>query len=251
MTWPGLFLSLSLPDLLAKADTRIFGRSRSRLKGILALKRTLRWESYVLLSIPFGLVAYFLNRNLGVTIVSVGAILFMIFDSVFSALVTKAFLKPIQEVMVQNNDSGNHSVAYLGLRTTKWMTVSGTLLTIGASALFYIHLSVAMFAWNDTIMASEWLNPYMHASSLKSIFNDIGILVASGILKQCTRAFRETGSMPSIRPSVSSEPPDRSIHPPEEHSIVFDFDGEERRQSAGVLRPPSVTFAAPPSSTRE
>ncbi len=190
---------------------------------------------------------------MGLAIVSVGSILFVVFDSVFSVLVTKAFLKPIQEVMVQNNDSRNQSAAYIGLRTTKWMTVSGTLLTIGASALFYIHLSATNIAWNDTIMASEWLNPYMHASSLKSIFNDIGILVASGILKQCTLAFafRKTGIMPLIRPSVSSEPPDPSINPPDEHSIVFDFNDEERVRSAGALRPPFVTFAAPPASNRE
>jgi hypothetical protein len=186
---------------------------------------------------------------MGLAVVSVGAILFVIFDSVFSVLVTKAFLKPIQEVMVQNNDSRSQSAAYYGVRTTKWMTVSGTLLTIGASALFYIHLSVANIFWNDTIMAGEWLNPYSHASSLKSIFNDIGILVASGILKQCTLAFRETSI--SIRPSVSLEPPDRSVHPPDEHSIVFDFNDEERTQSAGVLRLPAVTFAPPPASTRE
>jgi hypothetical protein len=123
------------------------------------------------------------------------------------------------------------------------MTLGGAMLTVGASSLFYIHLSVATVLWDSTVKSNEWLNPYVHAASLNSIFNDIGMVLACGVLKNVAMLqigkSRNMMSL-SVRPLSNSNSAFSAGEA--EPSIVFDFNDD--RSSTDLTRP-----AAPPVPT--
>jgi hypothetical protein len=68
------------------------GRTSAGTKNLQALKSSFAWETCMLAFLPIGLFIFLLSDVLGFLTLAIGAFLIMVFDSLFSILVTKAFL---------------------------------------------------------------------------------------------------------------------------------------------------------------
>jgi hypothetical protein len=67
------------------------------------------------------------------------------------------------------------------LRKAVRTTVVGTTLTVFSSSLLYSNL-IAMAVWRDEVLDNPWTNPFVLGINLDSAANDLGMLIASGIL---------------------------------------------------------------------
>ena len=78
------------------------------------------------------------------------------------------------------------SVGRISLEKTKWLTLAGSSVAVISSTAFYIH--GGLFAVLGDFGKQFYTNPYLHIMvfgiNLDSVFNDIGMLLACGVIKK-------------------------------------------------------------------
>jgi hypothetical protein len=80
------------------------------------------------------------------------------------------------------------SAGYKSMQKTKWMTLTGSVLAVLSSSVLYVNIIAFLFLGGS---GSRWWNsPYLHYQvfglNLDSVLNDVGMLLACGMLKQIT-----------------------------------------------------------------
>jgi hypothetical protein len=105
-------------------------------------------------------------------------------DTSFSCVVTALFLRPILKIL---GEVGNtRSAGQISLEKTKWLTLVGTSLAVVSSTVFYINSGLYMVLGTDghPFFANPYLNILVFGINLDSVLNDVGMLVACGVLKK-------------------------------------------------------------------
>jgi hypothetical protein len=81
------------------------------------------------------------------------------------------------------------SAGQISLEKTKWLTLAGTSLSVISSTGLYIN--VLLFMVLGDLGKPFWANPYLNifvfGINLDSVLNDVGMLLACGVLKKITR----------------------------------------------------------------
>jgi hypothetical protein len=83
------------------------------------------------------------------------------------------------------NGAGLPTAAYKHLQKTKWLTLVGSTLTVASSTVFYIEalLFVTIGRKIHVFWRSPWLHINVFGANADSILNDIGICLASGMVR--------------------------------------------------------------------
>jgi hypothetical protein len=149
-------------------------------------------------------------------------------DTVFSALVTALFLRPIYKVLSGADAAVQHSVGYKKLLKTKWMALAGASLAVASSTALYVNagLFTLLGGYGTQFYASPYLNIEVFGMNLDSVLNDVGILLACGMLKTVSCAsFLKCLSKPAFSSTSGVVPHDTGAHA--EPSMVFTSQGQE------------------------
>jgi hypothetical protein len=107
-------------------------------------------------------------------------------DTTFSSVVTALFLRPIFKIL---RDAGNvRSVGRISLEKTKWLTLAGSSLAVISSTALYINfgLRVVLGEYGKPFFTNPYLNVMVFGINLDSVLNDIGMLLACGVIKKIT-----------------------------------------------------------------
>jgi hypothetical protein len=164
-------------------------------------------------------------------------------DTVFSCVVTALFLRPIFKVL---GEVGNvRSEGRLSLEKTKWLTLSGTSLAVLSSTAFYINLELwAVLGGNGKpFFANPYLNIFVFGINLDSVLNDVGVLLACGVLKKATHEAAEAMTVVSsqVTRRLSSQVTRRfSTTSKNKHAAVT----PAPLQPTGAYAEPSMVFAS-------
>jgi hypothetical protein len=146
-------------------------------------------------------------------------------DTAFSAVVTALFLRPIYKILREGGVGVHRSDGYKSLMKTKWMTLSGAGLAVLSSTALYVNALMVMALGKDGNQwyASPYLNFAVFGINLDSVLNDLGMLLACGVLKtvSCTSLSQRftTAAPPKVRPEVQP---------------VFDSQAYERDKAAHI-----------------
>jgi hypothetical protein len=101
-------------------------------------------------------------------------------------VLTALFLRPVFKVLSEVGDV--HSAGQISLEKTKWLTLVGASLAVLSSTAMYINsgLSVVLGGWGKPLWANPYLNPNVFGYNLDSVLNDVGMLLACGVVKKLT-----------------------------------------------------------------
>ena len=139
-------------------------------------------------------------------------------DTVFSCVVTALFLRPIFKIL--GEVGGVRSPGQISLEKTKWLTLVGASLAVISSTAFYINcgLFVVLGDYGKPFYANPYLHVMVFGINLDSVLNDIGMLLACGVVKKITyesvtkrfRCFSVTSKKsykvdPAVPPVIDSE----------------------------------------------
>ena len=101
-------------------------------------------------------------------------------------MVTALFLRPIFKILGEVGDV--RSEGQISLEKTKWLTLLGASLAVISSTALYINLGLH-FGLGDIgkpLYANPYLHPLVFGINLDSVLNDIGVLLACGVVKKIT-----------------------------------------------------------------
>ena len=99
------------------------------------------------------------------------------------------------------NFEGQRANAYKSLLKTKWLTLGGTGLAVVSSTAMYVWLIlyILLGGHGKPFYASPYLNIYVLAFNVDSVLNDVGMLLACGVLQKVTyKAVAEPFSTASL-----------------------------------------------------
>ena len=120
-------------------------------------------------------------------------------DTVFSCVVTALFLRPIFKIL--GEVGGVRSPGQISLEKTKWLTLVGACLAVLSSTALYINfgLLVVLGKPGKPFYANPYLNVLVFGINLDSVLNDVGMLLACGVLQKVTyKAVAEPFSTASL-----------------------------------------------------
>jgi hypothetical protein len=102
-------------------------------------------------------------------------------------VVTLLFLQPIYNVLgSQPAAVVQHSASHRSLQTTKWMTLAGASLAVVSSTALYINIGlfIVLGDHGKPFYANPYLHVYVFGFNQDSAMNDVGMLLASGVIKK-------------------------------------------------------------------
>jgi hypothetical protein len=107
-------------------------------------------------------------------------------DTVFSSAVTALFLRPTFKVLGDVGDV--RSEGRISLEKTKWLTLLGASLAVISSTALYINFGLffVLGDYGKPFYANPYLNVMVFGVNLDSVLNDIGMLLACGVVKKIT-----------------------------------------------------------------
>ena len=78
------------------------------------------------------------------------------------------------------------SAGYKSMQKTKWMTLTGSTLAVVSSSALYVNTILYMFLGErgNQFRVNPYLNYNVFGLNLDSVLNDVGILLACGVLKK-------------------------------------------------------------------
>jgi hypothetical protein len=119
-------------------------------------------------------------------------------DTAFSAVVTVLFLRPIYKILREGGVGVHRSAGYKSLMKTKWMTLSGATLAVLSSTALYINVVLGSML-GGTWSSSPYLYYAVFGMNLDSVLNDLGMLLACGVLKtaSCAALIKHFSTAPS------------------------------------------------------
>lgn len=205
------------------------------IQWLAKLESSLVWEIRSLGMVVLGCVALPFSNAAAEVITGLASIVVVLMDSAFSAMITAVFLRPVMRVLSDGGRSMRKAEGYKKLQQTKRMTLAGTVLTVASSSLLYINIFLQMTAGipeeGSVFWSSPWLNPVVFGINLDSVLNDLGMLLACGVLKNilCTSvAFKKRFSMTpvhSVLPAPAPQPTGAYAEP----SMVFASQGDDEQ----------------------
>ena len=142
-------------------------------------------------------------------------------DTTFSCVVTALFLRPIFKILGELGDV--HSEGQISLEKTKWLTLLGAGLAVLSSTAMYINaaLYVMLGGLGKPFYANPYLHPLVFGFNLDSVLNDLGMLLACGVIKKITceaAIVRFTTAAPyKVEPAPQPQPAGAYADP----SVVF------------------------------
>jgi hypothetical protein len=147
-------------------------------------------------------------------------------DTTFSIFVTALFLRPIYKVLREGDGVARLSAGYKSLQKTKWMTLSGACLAVFSSSVLYINLLLffTLGAPGKPFYTNPYLNIFVFGLNLDSVLNDVGMLLACGVLK--------TASCTSLSQHFTTAAPSEVMP---EVQPVFDSQAYERDETVHIL----------------
>jgi hypothetical protein len=121
-------------------------------------------------------------------------------DTIFSCVMTAIFLRPIFKIL--DEVGGLRSEGQIKLEKTKWLTLLGGSLAVLSSTALYINggLFVVLGGSGKPFFANPYLNIFVFGINLDSVLNDVGMLLACGVLQKV-----DCSSLASILSSSSDE----------------------------------------------
>jgi hypothetical protein len=157
--------------------------------SILWLKKleiSFKWEARILYIVAVACPLVMIHRLAGLAIAAVGVLFEIVMDTTFSVLVTLLFLRPISEALKNGNlPAVRQSQGYRRMQKTKWHTLIGSTLAVVSTTVVYINC-ILLFTIQGPFWEVPWLNVFVFGISMDSILNDIGMGIASGMLKDVT-----------------------------------------------------------------
>jgi hypothetical protein len=83
---------------------------------------------------------------------------------------------------------GVRSPGQISLEKTKWLTLVGASLAVLSSTALYINfgLFILLGRTGKPFYANPYLNPMVFGFNLDSVLNDVGMLLACGVIKKVT-----------------------------------------------------------------
>ena len=101
-------------------------------------------------------------------------------------MVTALFLRPTFKILGLVGDV--RSEGQISLEKTKWLTLVGASLAVISSTALYINfgLWVVLGGAGKPFYANPYLNTNVFGINLDSVLNDIGMLLACGVVKKIT-----------------------------------------------------------------
>jgi hypothetical protein len=124
--------------------------------------------------------------------------------------VTALFLRPIYKVLRRGGVEVQHSAGYKSLMKTKWLTLSGACLAVLSSTALYINMLLAVML-RGIWMSNPYLNAGVFGMNLDSALNDIGMLLACGVIKKITcesvQSMFSTAAAHKVEPASSPADP--------------------------------------------
>jgi hypothetical protein len=124
-------------------------------------------------------------------------------DTTFSSTVTALFLRPIFKILGETRNvrarwefdsdeahrkQNARSPGQISLEKTRWLTLLGASLAVISSTALYINfgLSMVLGGAGKPFWANPYLNTMVFGINLDSALNDIGMLLACGVVKKIT-----------------------------------------------------------------
>ena len=146
-------------------------------------------------------------------------------DTVFSCVVTALFLRPIFKIL--GEVGGVRSEGQISLEKTKWLTLLGAGLAVLSSTAMYINaaLYVMLGGFGKSLWANPYLNPFVFGFNLDSVLNDVGMLLACGVIKKIT--YEAVTARFSTAKSYKVDP----AAPPVFNSKAYDEDSKDDSDS--------------------
>jgi hypothetical protein len=148
-------------------------------------------------------------------------------------VVTALFLRPIFKILGLVGDV--RSEGQISLEKTKWLTLVGASLAVISSTALYINMGLMLVLGG--IGKPFWANPYLNVTvfgtNLDSVLNDIGMLLACGVVKKITYETVTTRFRSFSATSRKSQKVDPAAPPA--------FDSEAHNEPGGELRGPTGT----------
>ena len=99
------------------------------------------------------------------------------------------------------------SAGYKSMQKTKWMTLTGSTLAVVSSSALYVNMILYMFLgeMGNQLHTSPYLHYGVFGMNLDSVLNDVGMLLACGVLK--------TVSCTALAKVFSTAPPAQKVGP--------------------------------------
>jgi hypothetical protein len=100
------------------------------------------------------------------------------------------------------------SVGRISLEKTKWLTLAGVSLAVISSTALYINLGlwVVLGGYGKPFWTNPYLNVLVFGINLDSVLNDIGMLLACGVIKKITcesvQSIFSTAAAHKVGPAV-------------------------------------------------
>jgi hypothetical protein len=139
-------------------------------------------------------------------------------------VVTALFLRPIFKVLCEVG--GVRSEGHISLQKTKWLTLLGASLAVLSSTALYINtgLYVLLGGPGKTFNANPYLNMFVFGINLDSILNDVGMLLACGVIKKimCETATVRLSTAKSYKVDPAAPPVFNNKAPEEDASSEAD-----------------------------
>jgi hypothetical protein len=132
-------------------------------------------------------------------------------------VVTALFLRPILNILGEVGDV--RSEGQISLEKTKWLTLAGASLAVISSTAFYINfgLYVVLGDYGKPMYANPYLNALVFGINLDSVLNDIGMLLACGVVKkiacESVQNIFSTVAAHKVEPASSPSNPADPKHP--------------------------------------
>ena len=125
-------------------------------------------------------------------------------------LSTLIFLRPINKAVAAGGDAVLQSDGYKHMQQTKWMTLTGSTLSVTSSTLFYVIFALQM-AVGGIFWSSPWLNVFVFGLACDSVLNDVGVLFVSGVMKNvsvaaCRRKWKKLTTAAAPSAPVAPQP---------------------------------------------
>ena len=107
-------------------------------------------------------------------------------DTTFTCVVTALFLRPIFKVL--GEVGGVRSEGQISLERTKGLTLLGASLAVLSSTALYINagLFIVLGGPGKSFYAKPYLSMFVFGINLDSVLNDVGMLLACGVIKKIT-----------------------------------------------------------------
>jgi hypothetical protein len=119
------------------------------------------------------------------------------------------------------------------MQKTKWMTLTGSTLAVVSSSALYVNMILYMFLGErgNQFHVSPYLNYSVFGMNLDSVLNDVGILLACGVLKKagCSCLVKCLSTVvPARKVGPVSQPQPQHAGAYADPSMVFGSQGDDQ-----------------------